>query len=133
MKKSIWLMAMVVMLVITGCVNGNKPVSPAVKNTGVEYYVDTESRGGPADDNNPGTKNKPWKTIARAVGDQQPCPGPGDTIFIREGTYREMVVLTRGGSANQPLVLKGYGKEKPAAQGSAEADLAKNRRVEIRY
>jgi peptidoglycan-associated lipoprotein len=26
-----------------------------------------------------------------------------------------------------------YGKEKPAAQGSAEADLAKNRRVEIRY
>jgi peptidoglycan-associated lipoprotein len=26
-----------------------------------------------------------------------------------------------------------YGKEKPAAQGGSEADLAKNRRVEIRY
>jgi peptidoglycan-associated lipoprotein len=26
-----------------------------------------------------------------------------------------------------------YGNEKPAAQGGSEADLAKNRRVEIRY
>lgn len=37
-----------------------------------------------------------------------------------------------GVSENQ-LEAVSYGKEKPAAQGSSEADLAKNRRVEIRY
>ena len=78
MRKVIWLTIMGVVLVITGCVNGNKRI-------GGEYYVDTESRGGPADDSNPGTKGKPWKTIARAVSDKQPCPGPGDTILVRGG------------------------------------------------
>jgi len=37
------------------------------------------------------------------------------------------------GVPESQLEAVSYGKEKPAAQGSAEADLAKNRRVEIRY
>jgi peptidoglycan-associated lipoprotein len=37
------------------------------------------------------------------------------------------------GVSDSQLEAVSYGKEKPAAQGSAEADLAKNRRVEIRY
>ena len=37
------------------------------------------------------------------------------------------------GVAENQLEAVSYGKEKPAAQGSAESDLAKNRRVEIRY
>lgn len=41
--------------------------------------------------------------------------------------------LTLLGVPDSQLEAVSYGKEKPAAQGSAEADLAKNRRVEIRY
>jgi peptidoglycan-associated lipoprotein len=41
--------------------------------------------------------------------------------------------LSLMGVPDSQLEAVSYGKEKPAAQGSAEADLAKNRRVEIRY
>ena len=41
--------------------------------------------------------------------------------------------LSLMGVTESQLEAVSYGKEKPAAQGSAEADLAKNRRVEIRY
>ncbi len=37
------------------------------------------------------------------------------------------------GVSDAQLEAVSYGKEKPTAQGSAESDLAKNRRVEIRY
>jgi len=37
------------------------------------------------------------------------------------------------GVSDAQLEAVSYGKEKPSAQGSAESDLAKNRRVEIRY
>lgn len=37
------------------------------------------------------------------------------------------------GVQESQLEAVSYGKEKPAAQGDSEADLAKNRRVEIRY
>ena len=37
------------------------------------------------------------------------------------------------GVPESQLEAVSYGKEKPAAQGSAESELAKNRRVEIRY
>lgn len=41
--------------------------------------------------------------------------------------------LSLMGVPDSQLEAVSYGKEKPAAPGSAEADLAKNRRVEIRY
>ena len=41
--------------------------------------------------------------------------------------------LTLLGVSDSQLEAVSYGKEKPAATGSSEADLAKNRRVEIRY
>jgi peptidoglycan-associated lipoprotein len=37
------------------------------------------------------------------------------------------------GVSDSQMEAVSYGKEKPAAQGSTEADLAQNRRVEIRY
>jgi peptidoglycan-associated lipoprotein len=41
--------------------------------------------------------------------------------------------LSLMGVPESQLEAVSYGKEKPTTQGSAEADLAKNRRVEIRY
>jgi peptidoglycan-associated lipoprotein len=41
--------------------------------------------------------------------------------------------LTLLGVSDSQLEAISYGKEKPAAQGTAETDLAKNRRVELRY
>ena len=41
--------------------------------------------------------------------------------------------MTLLGVSDAQIEAVSYGKEKPAAMGSSEADLAKNRRVEIRY
>ena len=41
--------------------------------------------------------------------------------------------LTLLGVSDAQVEAVSYGKEKPAAMGSTEADMAKNRRVEIRY
>ncbi|WP_108412321.1 peptidoglycan-associated lipoprotein Pal [Limnohabitans sp. Jir72] len=41
--------------------------------------------------------------------------------------------MTLLGVSDAQIEAVSYGKEKPAAMGSSDADLAKNRRVEIRY
>jgi peptidoglycan-associated lipoprotein len=41
--------------------------------------------------------------------------------------------MTLLGVSDSQVEAVSYGKEKPSAMGSSETDLAKNRRVEIRY
>jgi hypothetical protein len=61
-----------------------------------KYYV--SPRG---DNANPGTLDKPFRTIRAAADVLQ----PGDTCIIRAGTYREYVNPKRGGTGeNQRIV-----------------------------
>ena len=55
-------------------------------------------------DENPGTKDRPWATLQRAVDAAQ----PGDTILIGPGVYAGCVIR-RSGSAEAPIVLKAEG------------------------
>lgn len=84
---------------------------------GAEYYVDVESRGGKADDGGPGSLAKPWRTLTRVVSDQRPSPGPGDTVWIRGGVYKESMRLTRGGAPDRPLSICAFRDEKPIVDG----------------
>ena len=52
-----------------------------------------------ASDENPGTAERPWKTISRAAGTLL----PGDTACIHAGLYREVVRPERSGSAERPI------------------------------
>lgn len=54
-----------------------------------EYYVAGEDAA--ASDKNPGTLEKPWKTINGNLSRIQ----PGDTIYVRKGIYREQMFLWR--------------------------------------
>ena len=56
------------------------------------YYVDNESAG--ADDDGPGTKARPFRTINKAAQVLQ----PGERVVIAAGTYRECVRPLRGGA-----------------------------------
>ena len=61
---------------------------------GTRYVVD--QRHPSASDDNPGSVDRPWRTISRATG-----PGvlsPGDAVLIRAGVYRESVQPREGGS-----------------------------------
>ncbi|MFE6743536.1 right-handed parallel beta-helix repeat-containing protein, partial [Streptomyces tubercidicus] len=63
----------------------------AAAATGTTYYVSTSGSDSAA-----GTSAAPLKTINAAAQKAQ----PGDTVLVRSGTYREEVVLPRGGSSD---------------------------------
>ena len=62
------------------------------------YYVDN---GDPkADDNGPGTKARPFRTISRAARLLQ----PGERVVIASGVYRECVRPLRGGTSPSQMI-----------------------------
>src|SRR3954452_14859908 len=63
------------------------------------YFVSTSG-----DDGNPGTLSAPFRTIQQAAD----VADPGDTVFIRGGTYRETVRPAHSGSASNPVTFKPY-------------------------
>lgn len=66
------------------------------------------------DDAGPGTIAKPYRTIQHAVDALQ----PGDTCYLRGGTYRETVTLPRSGTADQPIRISGYPGERVVLDGT---------------
>ena len=62
------------------------------------YYVDNGSTH--ADDNGPGSKDRPFRTIGRAAQVLQ----PGERVVIASGTYREWVRPERGGDSADKMI-----------------------------
>lgn len=62
------------------------------------YYVDNKSES--ADDEGPGTLDKPFKTISKAADILQ----PGERVIIREGVYFESVHPRRGGTDPETMI-----------------------------
>lgn len=67
---------------------------------GPVYYVDVRN----GSDDATGTKDQPWQTIQHALYALQ----PGDTLLLREGIYYENVYCSISGTADQPIVIRGY-------------------------
>jgi len=57
-----------------------------------------------ASDDNPGSDDRPWKTIGRAAKVLE----PGDRLVVREGLYREWIRPARGGTGPE-RILSGLG------------------------
>jgi parallel beta-helix repeat protein len=84
--------------------------SPRVANA-TEYYVATAG-----DDANPGTESRPLSTINKGVSVLQ----PGDTLYIREGTYAVIdttMPIPSGTSWSNPVTISGYSGETVTLQG----------------
>lgn len=62
------------------------------------YYVDNGSAH--ADDNGPGSRDRPFRTIGRAAQVLQ----PGERVVIASGTYRECVRPERGGNSADKMI-----------------------------
>lgn len=77
--------------------------------TGKNYYVSTKGN-----DRNPGTIEKPFRRIQRFAD----LAEPGDTCYVREGTYRETVRPKRGGKQRNPIVYVAYPGEKVVLSGT---------------
>lgn len=71
------------------------PVEEAfIAEGGHTYWVDQQH--GLANDRNPGTRERPWRTISRA----STVLGPGDAVIVQAGTYREAITPRIGGSGS---------------------------------
>lgn len=83
-------------------------VSVTVPSTdaGARYYVSPNGS-----DSNPGTIDRPWRTIIKAVNAMQ----PGETTFVRQGTYNTFVPIgwsagewAKNGTPEAPITLRAY-------------------------
>jgi hypothetical protein len=63
----------------------------------------------------PGTKTKPWHTLARAL----PALQPGQTLYVRGGRYRETLVKlhVHQGTPSQRVLVMAYPGERPVIHG----------------
>jgi len=66
---------------------------------GPAFYV--SPLGSDADD---GSREKPWRTLEFAAGRLQ----PGDTLYLRGGTYYETVTVAAKGTPEQPITIRAY-------------------------
>ena len=64
------------------------------------YVVDQAGAG--AADTNPGTEEKPWKTIQHAAD----AAKPGDTVYVMAGKYDERVKIKTGGAEGKPVTFQ---------------------------
>ncbi len=76
--------------------------------SGNEYYVAMTGK-----DSNPGTREKPFRTIQKYADIAQ----PGDICLVREGTYRESVRPKNGGRTGDPIRYVAYPGEKVTISG----------------
>ena len=74
------------------------------------YYVSTHG-----DNSAQGTETHPWKTVTWAAG----RAGAGDTVYVREGTYREKIVLANTGAKGAYLTFAAYPGELVTIDGTS--------------
>ncbi|MGH7127003.1 MAG: right-handed parallel beta-helix repeat-containing protein, partial [Planctomycetaceae bacterium] len=67
---------------------------------GPAVFVDA-ARG---DDRHDGSKDRPWKTLAHAIGRLE----PGETLYLRGGTYYESVKVKAAGTADAPITVRAF-------------------------
>ena len=66
------------------------------------YYVAPSSSGG--SNSNNGSISSPWETITYALTQLS----AGDTLYLREGTYRETISITQDGSLGNVITIEAY-------------------------
>lgn len=72
------------------------------------YYADKDSIGGACNNGGAGTLiTAPWCSISKAASTLV----AGDTVYIRAGTYYEILTPSKGGTARNPITYARYGSE----------------------
>jgi len=83
------------------------PMTVGVLTAG-EFYVAKDG-----EDTGTGSPDAPFATIGKAVEVLE----PGDTLFIKEGVYRESVTLKKSGKSDKPITIRSYGLDQVEING----------------
>jgi hypothetical protein len=76
---------------------------------GPKFFVDAAC----GTDANAGSQAAPWKSLAYATRQLN----PGDTLYLRGGTYYEKLALTRSGTTNAPITIASFPGELAVIDG----------------
>jgi len=76
------------------------------------YYVAPSSSGG--DNGNMGSLAAPFETLAYAIEQLS----AGDTLYIREGTYRETITIDEDGTSSSLITIQNYNNEDVTIDGT---------------
>jgi hypothetical protein len=79
-------------------------------------------------DLNKGTMDRPFGTISHALD----AVSPGDTIFVRAGSYHEKLLISKSGSLNKFITLKAYPNEAVTIEGEGQSVSGTDALVTIR-
>ncbi|WP_010182995.1 choice-of-anchor Q domain-containing protein [Aquimarina agarilytica] len=87
------------------------------------YYVATNGSDG-----NPGTENRPFKTIQKAAN----LVNPGDVVLIKRGIYRDKIQIRRSGTNGNRIIFKAFpGDELRAIIEGTSLRLLQSSHIEI--
>jgi hypothetical protein len=89
-----------------------RPLPQASKRpaaTGPALHVDAAKGDDAAD----GSATKPWKTLTHAIKQLK----PGDTLYLRGGTYYERVTVSAAGTAEKPVTIRSFPGELAVIDG----------------
>ncbi|WP_240335338.1 right-handed parallel beta-helix repeat-containing protein [Paraliobacillus sediminis] len=64
-------------------------------------------------DQNDGTKSKPFRTLKKAVSEAR----AGTIVYIKEGTYKEKLIVRHSGTKLKPITFKAYNQDKVVLSG----------------
>ncbi|GIO24572.1 nitrous oxide reductase family maturation protein NosD [Oceanobacillus sp. J11TS1] len=108
------------LLIIAGCAAvGILFAFYPLQHTNQAIYVAVDG-----DDKNEGTMEHPFRTIAKASSEAE----AGTTVFIREGTYKEQLIVEHSGTKHKPITFQAYEEEEVVIDGenlnAAEGDSA---------
>ncbi len=107
-ERKIPIRVLTVVLILVLAVGLTHAQAPPGTASNTIYYVAPNGN-----DANPGTLTQPWRTIQHAAD----SVGPGDTVYVRGGTYAEMVTFSTSGTAAAPLTFAAYSGETPVVSG----------------
>jgi hypothetical protein len=91
----------------------SNPLVGAVNNQTARFVAPTGA------DNNPGTRERPFKTVQKCAQ----VVKPGETCYLRAGVYRESVRPSQSGTTEKPIIFAAYENEDVTISG---ADLVQN-------
>jgi hypothetical protein len=120
--KTLRTTAFLCVLAAAACSKKSSPSSETT-NTVTGYYVSPDGSDG-----NTGTINNPLRNINTALSKVL----PGDTVFVRGGTYGEKIVFPKSGRLDKYITLKVYPGEKAIIDGTTLSITGKEALVTIR-
>jgi hypothetical protein len=78
------------------------------QSTGGAFYVSPSGS-----DTNPGTSTRPWRSLQRAFDNV----GPGQTVFLKGGTYPDWAELSSNGTPTAPITVRSAAGEQATLTG----------------